>query len=122
VEAEEAVTLAALTGSPCLEADVAELTAADGTWHRPLTTLELAVLQGIPAVIDGRPLKLAGSSSTKWRERIGNAVPPPTARAIAEQMLVALVEELEGTMLLRADGSVWVEPEPQHDARRLIDG
>ncbi len=54
--------------------------------------------------------ELAGASSTKWRERIGNAVPPPTARAIAEQMLIALVEEFEGTMMLRGDGAVWVEP------------
>ena len=87
------------------------IVAQDGTWHRPLTSLELAALQGIPTVVDGRPLQLSGRSSTAWRERIGNAVPPPTARAIAEQMLVALVEELEGTMLLRGDGSVWVRPE-----------
>lgn len=84
--------------------------AADGTWHRPLTTLELAALQGMPTRIGGRSLDLAGGSSTKWRERIGNAVPPPAARAIAEQMLIALVEELEGRMLLRGDGSVWVSP------------
>jgi site-specific DNA-cytosine methylase len=53
--------------------------AADGTWHRPLTTLELAVLQGFPAEIDGQPLKLSGTSSSAWRERIGNAVPAPAA-------------------------------------------
>jgi DNA adenine methylase len=34
--------------------------AADGTWHRPLTTLELAILQGLPARINGQWLKLAG--------------------------------------------------------------
>jgi site-specific DNA-cytosine methylase len=90
--------------------------AADGTWHRPLTTLELAALQGIPTVIDGKPLVLAGTSSTAWRERIGNAVPPPAARAIAEQMLIALVEEAENTMLLRGGGAVWVRPE-LHDSQ-----
>lgn len=84
--------------------------AKDGTWHRPLTTLELAALQGLPVLIDGKPLKLAGSSATDWRKRIGNAVPPPAARAIAEQMLIALVEEAEGAMLLRGDGAVWVHP------------
>jgi site-specific DNA-cytosine methylase len=50
--------------------------AADGTWHRPLTTLELGALQGFPTVVDGRPLVLSGDSHTGWRERIGNAVPP----------------------------------------------
>jgi site-specific DNA-cytosine methylase len=85
--------------------------AADGTWHRPLTTLELAALQGLPTEVDGKPLELAGKSSTAWRERIGNAVPPPAARAIAEQMLIALVEEAESTMLMRSDGSVWVTPD-----------
>jgi site-specific DNA-cytosine methylase len=85
--------------------------AADGTWHRPLTTLELAALQGLPTEVDGKPLELTGKSSTAWRERIGNAVPPPAARAIAEQMLIALVEEAEATMLMRSDGSVWVTPE-----------
>jgi site-specific DNA-cytosine methylase len=87
--------------------------AADGTWHRPLTTLELAALQGFPTEVDGKPLELAGKSSTAWRERIGNAVPPPAARAIAEQMLIALIEEAESTMLMRADGAVWVTPEAE---------
>jgi site-specific DNA-cytosine methylase len=83
--------------------------AADGTWHRPLTTLELAALQGMPTVWKGAPLKLAGSGSTAWRERIGNAVPCPTARAIAEQMLVCLVAADAGGFSLSSGGSVWVE-------------
>ena len=85
------------------------IVAADGTWHRPLTTLELAALQGIPTTIDGKPLVLAGEASGKWRERIGNAVPPPAARAIAEQMLVCLSAAGAGTWSLSGDGSVWVE-------------
>jgi site-specific DNA-cytosine methylase len=84
--------------------------AADGTWHRPLTTLELAALQGLPTVIDGAPLLLAGSSSSAWRERIGNAVPPPAAEAIAQRMLVALVEAQLGAFSL-STGAVWVRPE-----------
>jgi site-specific DNA-cytosine methylase len=64
----------------------------DGTWHRPLTTLELAVLQGFPATMaDGSPLVLAGRSQARWRERIGNAVPPPAAEQIACAMLRCLI-------------------------------
>jgi site-specific DNA-cytosine methylase len=65
--------------------------AADNTWHRPLTTLELAVLQSFPAMIDGKPLVLAGTSHTRWREAIGNAVPPLAALHIAAQLLRALL-------------------------------
>ncbi|HBX23995.1 MAG TPA: DNA cytosine methyltransferase [Desulfotomaculum sp.] len=64
----------------------------DGTWHRPLTTLELAILQDFPTVMpDGRPLTLAGRSDAKWRERIGNAVPRKAARAMARQILRSLL-------------------------------
>lgn len=88
------------------------IVAADGTWHRPLTTLELAALQGLPTRMpDGSPLRLAGSSSSKWRERIGNAVPPPAAQSIAERMLVALVEADLQAFALKNDGEVWVTPE-----------
>jgi site-specific DNA-cytosine methylase len=88
------------------------IVAQDGTWHRPLTTLELAALQGFPLRVNGKPLKLAGDSHSSWRERIGNAVPPPAARAIAERMLVSLTEAAMGTMAL-SNERVWVEPEPQ---------
>jgi len=84
--------------------------AADGTWHRPLTTLELAVLQGFPAEWKGQSLTLAGSKTSAWRERIGNAVPVGTAKAIAEQMLVALTQSELETWALSGTGSVWVEP------------
>lgn len=84
--------------------------ASDGTWHRPLTTLELAALQGMPASIDGKPLELAGRRVSAWRERIGNAVPCPAAQAIADQMLVALTESALGGFSMQG-GSVWVAPE-----------
>lgn len=81
----------------------------DGTWHRPLTTLELAVLQGFPPFIDGKPLELGGSL-TSCRERIGNAVPPPAAKALAEQMLVTLACADAGAQRLDGDLDVWVDP------------
>lgn len=83
------------------------LPTADGTWHRPLTTLELAVLQGLPAVVDGKPLALRGSAA-KVREHIGNAVPVGAAQAVATEMLKTLVgAELE-TFALSSGGAVWV--------------
>jgi site-specific DNA-cytosine methylase len=79
----------------------------DGTWHRPLTTLELAALQGLPAEVAGAPLKLAGKSVSGWRERIGNAVPVGAGRAIAEALLQALLAAALGTWTLGSTG-IWV--------------
>jgi hypothetical protein len=74
--------------------------AEDGTWHRPLTTLEQTVLQGPPAFQgDGTPLVLAGQSHSTWRKRIGNAVPPPTAEAVATAMLTTLIAGSEHLLL-----------------------
>lgn len=84
---------------------------ADGTWHRPLTTLELAVLQDMPALWKGAPLKLAGNSSSAWRERIGNAVPRGAAKAIAERMITALLQADLEAFALSGDGEVWVAPD-----------
>ena len=86
--------------------------AADGTWHRPLTTIELAVLQGLPAEHRGAPLKLAGTSS-RQREGIGNAVPVQAAQAIAEQMLLTLLSSDLQAFALSSGGAVWVAPEKE---------
>lgn len=83
----------------------------DGTWHRPLTTLELAALQGFPVTLeDGSPMVLSGKSDARWRERIGNAVPPPAAKAIAEQILNALLVSEFNEWTLGSTG-VWVTPQ-----------
>lgn len=85
--------------------------ALDGTWHRPLTTMELAVLQSFPTHFDdGSPLKLHGKNDSKWREWIGNAVPPKAAEEIAKVIGVALLQnELGDTYTLGTTG-IWVEP------------
>lgn len=85
------------------------IVAEDGTWHRPMTLLDLAALQGIPSTLDGEPLKLAGTR-TQIATHIGNAVPVGAAEAIGTTMLVALVEGALGTMSL-GSGNVWVDPQ-----------
>jgi site-specific DNA-cytosine methylase len=82
------------------------IVAEDGTWHRPFTTLELAALQGLadPA----QPFDLDGASHERWRERIGNAVPPPAAAAIASEIGRTLLLARAGETFLLSDTPVWV--------------
>lgn len=81
--------------------------AADGTWHRPLTTLELAALQGLPVrTPDGAWLVLDGRAHDDWRERIGNAVPPPAAESIARSCAATLDTAESGWSLSSA--AIWV--------------
>lgn len=80
----------------------------DGTWHRPLTTLECAALQSFPVMLNGEPLTLDGKSNSAWRVRIGDAVPPDGARPIAMQMLMTLLCADAGVFALSSGGDVWV--------------
>jgi site-specific DNA-cytosine methylase len=78
----------------------------DNTWHRPLTLLELAILQGYPldAVFNG--------ATAVVREHVGNSVPPPAAQAIANRMLeTLLLAALEETCSI-SDQDIWVAPDP----------
>lgn len=111
---------------------VCRITALDGTWHRPFTTLELAALQSIfdpqehwsddpktQAEIDRRqaahwqeqlPLLMDGTSDQAHRERIGNAVPRAAGKAmgyVAGQTL--LMADTGETFRLSAT-PVWVRP------------
>lgn len=81
--------------------------AIDGSWHRPMTDLELAVIQGFPSEVDGKLLQLAGSSAQR-RKHIGNAVPPPTAEAIARECMATLEAASDGWSLVPG-GDIWVE-------------
>jgi site-specific DNA-cytosine methylase len=80
------------------------IVALDGTWHRPLTTLELAALQGFPVA----GLVLDGKSHSSWRERIGNAVPPPAAQAIAGVMGQVLLMARSGQTFALSSTPIWV--------------
>lgn len=95
--------------------------APDGTIHRPLTALELGVLQGLPAwhragdpteiaigAEGGQWLDLAGGSDAAKRERIGNMVPAPTAQAIGEEVLEVLDAGAREVWQLSSSG-IWVE-------------
>lgn len=84
--------------------------ALDGTWHRPMTTLELAALQSLPVEVDGGPLVLDGRNHGSWRERIGNAVPVATAEAIGGAALSCLLSSDAGAVSL-GETPVWVGPE-----------
>ena len=80
----------------------------DGTWHRPFTTLELAALQSL---IEPEELfELDGLSDQAWRERIGNAVPPAAAEAIAHVMGTTLLLAEAGETFMLNNMPIWVQP------------
>ncbi|MGO4326770.1 DNA cytosine methyltransferase [Cupriavidus sp. 2TAF22] len=85
---------------------VAIIRALDGTWHRPFTTLELAALQSL--IEPEEYLELDGLSDQAWRERIGNAVPPDAAQAIAEVMGTTLLLAETGETFMLSATPVWV--------------
>ena len=87
---------------------VCVIRALDGTWHRPLTTLELAALQGL--VDPEEHLELEGLSDSAWRERIGNAVPPPSAQAIASVFGRAILASMTGETFALSMEPIWVRP------------
>lgn len=87
---------------------VAVIRALDGTWHRPFTTLELAALQSL---IDPEEyMELDGLSDSAWRERIGNAVPPDAAAAIAGVMGETLLLAWSGETFVLGSTPIWVRP------------
>ena len=87
---------------------VAVIRSTDDTWHRPFTTLELAALQGM--VDPEEQLELDGLSDQDWRERIGNAVPPDSAAAIASTMGKTLLLAWSGEGFLLSAMPIWVQP------------
>jgi len=87
---------------------VAVIRALDGTYHRPFTTLELAALQSL--VDPDEFLELDGSSDSAHRERIGNAVPPAAAEAIASVMGQTLLLAWSGKTSMLSAAPMWVRP------------
>jgi site-specific DNA-cytosine methylase len=96
------------------ESGVWVIVAEDGTWHRPLTTFELAMLQGFPQHLpDGRPFQLEGCSDAKAREYIGNAVPVQAATAMGNVLLIAMANAEAGLAFEMSWNPVWVAPDEQ---------
>jgi site-specific DNA-cytosine methylase len=94
--------------------------AADGTWHRPLTTYECAMLQSFPEQVDGRPFDLEGTRE-QVRVKVGDAVPRLTGTRIGDQCLYTLIDALYATWTPSA-GGVWVRPSTDEpDAVRMLD-
>lgn len=87
---------------------VAVIQSMDGCWHRPFSTLELAALQSL--VEPEEHLELEGLSDASWRERIGNAVPPDAAQAIAETMGRTLLMAWSGEGFKLSNLPIWVQP------------
>ncbi|MFU1797624.1 DNA cytosine methyltransferase [Paenibacillus azoreducens] len=107
---------AAAIADPRIPADneqgVWMIIAQDGTWHRPLTTYELAMLQSFPTHLpDGRPFQLEGCSDAKAREYIGNAVPRDAAEAMGNVILLAAAQAEAGITFEMSWDPVWVSPE-----------
>lgn len=82
--------------------------APDGSWHRPLTDRELATLQGFPVDCHLEGPSSSSKKKTGRREHIGNAIPAPTAEAIAREVRLTLEASDAGEWRL-SSGGVWVE-------------
>ncbi|MBG4780233.1 DNA cytosine methyltransferase [Pseudomonas aeruginosa] len=80
----------------------------DGPWHRPFPTLEKAALQSL--VEPEEYLVLDGMSDKDWSERIGNAVPPAAAEAIAGVMGTTLLLAEQGETFMLSNTPIWVRP------------
>lgn len=107
---------------------IAVIRSLDNTWHRPFTTAELAAIQGLfdpeEAYSPGGVFQLAGKSDAAHRERIGNAIPAPTAAAIASVMGKTLLLAWQGETFALSETPIWVQPlaialsvhQPNYDA------
>ncbi|RSV16137.1 DNA cytosine methyltransferase [Sphingomonas sp. ABOLG] len=87
---------------------VARIVALDGTWHRPFTSAELLVIQGILDPTDY--IDLIGTSDAEKREWVGNAIPPPASRGIAETVGETLLLADAGEQFALSPREIWVKP------------
>lgn len=84
------------------------LVSPDDTWHRELTTLELAVLQDFPWMHRGVPLDFGGGT-TEQRGIVGNAIPPSVMEAVLKQIILSSLASAQSFFLAPSDWDVWVQ-------------
>lgn len=89
---------------------ICRITALDGTWHRPFTTLELAALQSLFDPEEWFGFRMDGQSDSAWRERIGNAVPPDAAENMAVVFGRTLLLAWAGETFSLSSDPIWVQP------------
>ncbi len=99
--------------------------AADGTWHRPFTTLDLAALQSLfdpeeiffPEATELgdvwrclSPFDLIGGSDVTKREWIGNMVPGAAATGMAETIGETILLAEQGETFFLSSREIWAKP------------
>lgn len=87
---------------------VARIVALDGTWHRPFTSAELLVIQGI--LDPTEYVDLIGTSDAEKREWVGNAIPPPASCSIATTVGETLLLADSGERFTLSPREIWVKP------------
>ena len=92
---------------------VAIIRAQDGTWHRPMTTLDMAALQSYydpDDYAEGHVFDMDGTNDSAKRERIGNIVPRKAARAIGGVMGQTILLARTGQSFALGSTPIWVRP------------
>jgi len=87
---------------------VCVIIARDGTWHRPFTSLELAVLQNLVDPDNPLGFLYEGKSESAFREHVGNAIPPAAATAFGGEALRTLLMAEAGETFRLSDTPIWV--------------
>ena len=98
---------------PTLDArGVWTIQALDGTWHRPMSVLERAALQGLVHTesIEEFGAAVAGMTMSAVSEMVGNAIPPPAMSETLRAAGVAIVLSRAGETFALGSTPVWVKP------------
>lgn len=104
---------------------VCRIIATDGTWHRPVTTLDLASQQALFALEETfyqeateyglewccrTPFDLIGGSDVAKREWIGNIVPGAAATGMAETIGETMILADMGESFFLSPHEIWAKP------------
>ncbi len=86
--------------------------ALDGTWHRPMSVLERAALQGLvdPESIEEFTAAVKGMTVSATSEVVGNAIPPPAMAETLRAAGLAILLSRAGETWALGSTPVWVKP------------